>query len=140
MATARSRISKGRNFQVQIKKMIQECFQLDDEDIRTPIGSQAGSDIILSRKAKEIIGYVDIECKNQKSISFWAALEQSKKRLKENEVPILVCHRSIQGNSDIWLTCPIQHYLDLRRELLELNKEKNETCNNNVVNKKKLPI
>lgn len=121
MATARSRISKGRSFQKKIKEMFQSCFQLSDDDIRTPVGSEAGADVILCNESTRCkVGRLNIECKNQQTISFWAALEQAKKRLKENEIPVLICHRSVQGNSDIWLTCPIQHYLDLRKELLIL--------------------
>lgn len=124
MATARSRIAKGRGFQKKVKELIQECFQFSDDDIRTPVGSECGPDIIfMNEKTREIVGHLNIECKNQQTISFWAALEQCKKRLKENEIPILVCHRSISGNKDVWLTCPIEHYLELRKELLILKGE-----------------
>jgi hypothetical protein len=127
MATARSRISKGRSFQKKVKELIQECFELTEDDIRTPVGSECGPDIIfMNEKTREIVGHLNIECKNQQSISFWAALEQAKKRLKDKEIPILICHRSISGNRDVWLTCPIEHYLELRKELLELKDKKDE--------------
>ena len=127
MATVRSRISKGRSFQKKVKELIQECFGLDCDSVRTPVGSESGPDIIFcNEQTREKVGRLNIEIKNVQKISFWAALEQCKKRLKEREIPILICHRSVQGNSDIWLTCPIEHYLELRKELLELKEKINE--------------
>lgn len=130
MATARSRIAKGRNFQSVIRDRIQECFQLDSDAIRTAIGSETGADIKLtSQEAREKVGLA-LECKNVQSLSIWKALDQAKAHAKgTNLIPTLIFHRSISGNRDVWVTIPIEHYLELRKELLELkeqNKGKNE--------------
>jgi hypothetical protein len=121
MATARSRIQKGRNFQSKIMQLIKECFKLDDYALRTPVGSENGPDIIyLNKQVSDTIG-LSIECKNQKSISIWASLEQVKanqKKFHPNNVPALVFHRSLSGNPDVWIAVPLEHYLKLRGELL----------------------
>lgn len=120
MATVRSRITKGREFQKKIKQKLQVCFDLEDDDIRTAIGCETGEDIKLSRKAKQLIGLA-IECKNQKNISIWAALEQAKRNTQENEDPALIFRRSISGNRETWICLPLEHYLEIRRKLIDNN-------------------
>ena len=131
MTTARSRISKGRNFQKKIKELIQECFDLNEDDIRTAIGAENGPDVILiNKESRDKVGLA-IECKNSQSLSIWKALDQAKAHAKNTNLePTLIFHRSVQGNSDVWLTCPFEHYLNLRKELLEL---KNIDIRNNKI-------
>lgn len=116
MATPRSRIQKGRGYQKKVMLQIKESFHLGDDDIRVPVGSENGPDIILcNEKSRGCVGLA-IEVKNQQSISIWEALEQAKSHSKKSSlVPALVFHRSKQGNSDEWITVPLQHYLDIRR-------------------------
>ena len=116
MAKPRSLISKGRGFQTRILELIKETFNLGPDDIRTAIGAETGADIKLTNEAtREKVGLA-IECKNVKSISTWAALEQAKAHAKgTNLIPTLIFHRSQIGNRDIWITVPIEHYLELRK-------------------------
>ena len=125
MATARSRISKGRNFQSIIRDKIQECFQLDDDSIRCAIGAETGADVKLtSQEARDKVGMA-VECKCVKSLSIWTALDQTKAHAKDTDlIPTLIFRRSISGNRDVWITVPLDHYLDLRKELLELKSAK----------------
>jgi hypothetical protein len=118
MAKVRSLIQKGRNFQSKIRDILMETFSLDQDSIRTAIGSETGVDIKLTKKAQELIG-LSIECKNQKSLSIWAALEQAKSNTYSGTIPALIFHRSVSGNKDIWMAIPIEHYMELRKKLLE---------------------
>lgn len=114
MSTHRSRIQKGRSFQRKIKEMIQSAFDLSDDDIRTAIGAENGCDIKLSKVARDKVG-LSIECKNQQKISLWSALEQAKANVEPNTEPALIFHRSKPGNREVWITVPLEHYLELKR-------------------------
>lgn len=114
MATPRSRIQKGRSFQKKVMLLLKKAFGLDDDDIRTPVGSENGPDVILcNEKSRQLVGLA-IEIKNQQKLSIWEALEQAKRHATNNTTPALVFHRSKQGNTDEWITIPLQHYLSIR--------------------------
>src|SRR3972149_3909337 len=114
MATARSRITKGRNFQKRVMLKIKEVFQLTDEDIRTPIGAEAGTDIRLSKKAQEIVG-LSCECKNMKNMNIWTALEQAKKNCDKGCVEAVIFKRGDLGANKEYICVPLEHYLELRK-------------------------
>jgi hypothetical protein len=115
MATPRSRIQKGRSFQKKVMLLIKEAFDLSDDDIRTPVGAENGPDVILCNKiTRDKVG-LGIEVKNQKNISLWAALAQAKNHCKDGLIPALVFHRSSPGNTDIWISVPLNHYLEVRK-------------------------
>jgi len=120
MSTARSRISKGRAFQKSIMLLIKQYFNLDDDDLRNPVGAENGPDVILNnKKTRDLVG-LTIECKNQKSLSIWSALEQTKDNQKKyypDTTPALIFHRSQMGNRDVWITVPLTHYLELRQKI-----------------------
>lgn len=125
MATARSRITKGRDFQRRLLEIFKEVFNLSSDDARTPVGSEAGPDLIFCNEAtREKVGRLNVEAKNVKSLNLWSALDQCKKRLKKDEVPLLLVHRSISGNKDVWAVCPIEHYMDLQKRRLVLEEQK----------------
>ena len=105
---------KGRNFEKRVLERFQECFGLDEDDARCAPASVKGVDIILTKRAQELVG-LGIECKNVKSLNVWAALEQAKRNTPEGSEPALVFHRSQYGNRDIWIAVPLEHYLELRR-------------------------
>ena len=120
MAKPRSLITKGRNFQKKIMLMFQECFSLDEFSIRTPVGSENGPDVIFCNEAALQKVGLAIECKNVKKISIWECLEQAKSHAKNTKMtPALVFHRSAIGNTDIFITVPLSHYLELRSQLLQ---------------------
>jgi hypothetical protein len=116
MAKIKSLIQKGRNFQTRICDMFKSEFKLTSDDLRTPVGSESGVDIILtSKRAREIID-LSIECKNQKTASLWAWLEQAKSR---SGTPALIFHRSVSGNKDIWITVPLKYFIDLKKKAIK---------------------
>ncbi len=115
MATPRSRIAKGRSFQRLIKQKIQECFSLTDDDIRCAIGAENGPDVILCNEVTRQKVGLGIECKNVQNLSIWSALEQAKAHAKSGGLePALIFHRSRAGNTEHWITVPLDHYLKLR--------------------------
>ena len=113
MATARSRLQKGRAFQRKVMEMIKSTFGLSDDDIRTAVGAENGCDIKLSKSARDNV-QLSIECKNQQNVSLWSALDQAKANAIPGTHPALVMHRSKSGNRDIWITVPLDHYLEVR--------------------------
>jgi hypothetical protein len=96
--------------------MFKTAFDLTEDDARSPIGSETGPDLILtSSKARKRIDLA-VECKNQKTASLWAWLEQAKSR---KGVPALVFHRSKPGVKDIWICVPLEYFLKVKRKALE---------------------
>lgn len=115
MATPRSRIQKGRSFQKKVMLMFKSIFELSDDDIRTPVGAENGPDVILCNEATRQKVGLAIEVKNQKNISIWEALGQAKNHAKGGLTPALVFHRSVAGNKDVWISVPLDHYLEVRK-------------------------
>lgn len=79
MSRARSNKAKGRNGQKEVCEIILQTFpELHADDVRSnPMGSD-GEDILLSRKARELLGWVQIEVKRKKKIAACRFLEQAK--------------------------------------------------------------
>lgn len=114
MASRRNAINKGRAFQKRVLALFQETFGLNNEQAWTPFGSQPGPDLIFTREAQERVG-LTIECKNQRRIGILAALEQVKANLYTNTLPAVVFHVSKPGEKTNWITVPLDHYLELRK-------------------------
>jgi len=110
---------KGRAFEKKICQIFQECFNLDDDHARCAPASVQGVDIIFSSPARKRVG-LSIECKNVRSLNIWKALEQAKKNTLPGTAPAVVFHRSISGNRENWIAVPLDHYIDLRRSLINL--------------------
>ena len=75
-----SRKAKGRNFQVEVARRISELLKIPygkDELIASREMSQAGTDIRLIGRAKELFKY-SIECKNCESWAFPKWIKQAK--------------------------------------------------------------
>lgn len=117
MATIRSNITKGRQMQKRVMEAIKEAFQLDEDDIRVPVGCETGEDIKLSKKARSLVG-LSIEVKNHKNLSIWAALAQAKKNCPSDCTPALVFKRGTLGANETFICVPLAAYLDTRKELL----------------------
>jgi hypothetical protein len=72
--------AKGRRLQAEIAQMISKvtCIPVEKDgeiDVR-PMG-QAGRDVILRGRAKELFCFHGIECKNCERFSIWDALKQA---------------------------------------------------------------
>jgi hypothetical protein len=108
---------KGRAFEKKICAIFQECFNLDDDHARCAPASVQGVDIIFSMPARKLVG-LSVECKNVRSLNIWKALEQAKKNTLPGTEPAVVFHRSVSGNRETWIAVPLDHYMDLRRSLI----------------------
>lgn len=115
MSTPRSRIQKGRSFQKKVMLLFKTAFNLSDDDIRTPVGAENGPDVILCNEVTRKKVGLAIEVKNQKALSLWEALSQAKSHAKGDMVPALIFHRSVPGNTDVWISVPLDHYLEVRK-------------------------
>jgi hypothetical protein len=111
-----SRKKKGKEFEKKIAKLFAETFNMEiPMDIRWAAGREIGSDVkLVSKQAIKKIGLA-IECKNQRSLNIFKALEQSKKNAeKEGLIPVVCFHKSEKGNRETWITMPLEHYLELK--------------------------
>lgn len=123
MSTVRSRIQKGRLFQKRVMEKFKEVFELDDDDIRTPVGSENGPDVIFSKKAQEKVG-IGIECKDRKSMNVWSAIEQTIKNTPAKYSPTIVFKRGSVGANKTWIIVTLDHYLELRKKILEYENDR----------------
>lgn len=77
-----SRKNKGRKLQQHTRDRLLEVFELEDGDVESrPMGS-AGSDLLLSAKARKRIG-ISFECKNTVGTPSRSQLQQS----QNNKIP-----------------------------------------------------
>jgi hypothetical protein len=111
--------NKGREFAKKIRAMFIETFGLDEEEARCAVGYEQGCDVKFLSAAQEKIGLY-IEAKNQKQISLGPWLNQTLANTPKGGVPALVYHKPVQGNKRVWITVPIEHYLELRKKILDL--------------------
>lgn len=108
--SAASRKAKGRRLQRQIAEYIGKLLDIPvekdgDLDVR-PMG-QGGRDVILRGKAKDLFIFHGIECKNQETLSIWAAMEQAK---EHGGKPIVFFKRN---RSDTYVTMKVEDFFDL---------------------------
>jgi hypothetical protein len=108
----RSAKAKGMKLQkLLIESLLRHFQSLTSNDLRSIPGSVPGSDVWASERAREVIGKIDWECKNQQNISIWAALKQVEDRaLVSGDLPILVFKRN---NSKIYCTLELDRFLDI---------------------------
>lgn len=74
---ASSAKAKGRRFQQWVRDQILERFpELGADDVLSRGMGSGGEDVILSTAARALVP-ISCECKNQESLSIWAAMEQA---------------------------------------------------------------
>jgi hypothetical protein len=122
MATARSRITKGRLYQKKVMQRFKDVFELDEDDIRTAVGAETGEDIKLSKRAREKVG-LSIECKNMKSMNIWSAIDQAQKNCPKGCEEAVVFKRGTLGAHRSFICVSLDHYLELRRQIEALMPE-----------------
>jgi hypothetical protein len=106
-----SRKAKSRNLQNAIAQSLLKKFpQFDSNDIKPAIMGQSGIDIHLSNPVRKLFPFA-IECKNQESLSIWAALEQCEENGRlEKLTPMLIFKRN---RSDIYVTLKFEDFIKL---------------------------
>lgn len=116
--TPQSRKAKGRRLQQEVRDLILEHFkELEPDDVRsTPMGV-SGPDLMLSPKAKKILG-ISPEMKNQEKISIWNAIEQCEKN-SQDLIPILVFKKNRSKN---YVALEFEIFISILKELYELKK------------------
>lgn len=85
------RKAKGRDLQNNIRDRFRKIFkvQLEDDDIKSCLMGDSGTDIKFSPAAKRLIPF-DIEAKNQKQVSIVPAMQQAEKNSTEGRIPLLL--------------------------------------------------
>jgi len=86
--------AKGRRLQNAITLKFRNLFEgtLHKDDIKSQPMGQAGTDVILSPSAKNLIAF-DIECKNQEKlvgVVLTNAIEQCEANTEEGRIPLLI--------------------------------------------------
>jgi len=106
-----SRKAKSRNLQNKIvEELLKKFPQFDSNDIKPAIMGQSGIDVHLSNPARKEFPFA-IECKNQESLSIWAALEQCEENGRlEKLTPLLIFKRN---RSDIYVTLKFEDFVKL---------------------------
>lgn len=116
--TPRGRKAKGRNFQNLIRNKILELFpQLENDDVKCALMSEAGEDIKLSPAARKLLPY-SIEAKRQEKLNIWASLEQAEKNTKEGTYPVLFFKRN---HSKTYVAIDADHFFDLITKLQKVD-------------------
>lgn len=121
MASARSRIAKGRAFQKRVMEIFKTAFGLTDEEIRTPVGAENGPDVIMTKTARAKVGIV-WEAKDHKSLNMWSAIKQAQANCPSDCEEAVIFKRGDLGSFKTFIAVPLSHYINLRRALL-LQKE-----------------
>ena len=106
-----SRKAKSRGSQNFVtQKLLNKYPQIDSNYIKPAIMGEAGVDIHLSNPARKEFPFA-VECKNQESLSIWAALEQCETNAKlEKLTPLLIFKRN---RSDIYVTMKFEDFIKL---------------------------
>jgi hypothetical protein len=122
MTKARSNIAKGRGFQRRVLEKIKECFGLDEDDCRTAIGAETGTDIKFTSKARKLVG-LSIECKDVKSLNVWSALKQAQANTDDGTVEAVIFKRGTVGPNKTYIVVPLDHYLEIRKDSERMAEE-----------------
>lgn len=78
--TPSSAKAKSRRLQKEIAAYISNMLDIPlekDGDIESRPMGQSGPDVILRGEAKKLFIFTGLECKNQETLSIWAAMEQA---------------------------------------------------------------
>jgi hypothetical protein len=110
--TPRSRKAKGREFQKEIRQKLLELYpQLDPDDIKCALMSEAGEDIKLSPAARKLIPY-SIEAKRQEKLNIWDAIKQAESNTKDGATPVVIFKRN---HSISYAIIPADHFFELTK-------------------------
>jgi hypothetical protein len=86
--------AKGRRLQDFVAESFRKMHpSLEEDDVKTAIMGESGTDIKLSPAARRLIPF-DTECKNQEKLNIWASISQCETNCKESRIPLLVFKRN----------------------------------------------
>lgn len=93
--THKSAKARARVLQNKVVEKLYEWYpELVDGDIRPALMGETGVDVKLSPKGAELI-HLDIECKNQETVSIWAWMKQAEKNSWDGDrFPVVVFTRN----------------------------------------------
>lgn len=105
--------AKGRNLQKHVKKVIEEVFtELEEGDVESrPMGS-GGTDLLMSPKARERCP-ISFECKNTTRNPSSMDLEQSKRNMYEDTLPVVAWKPRGKSFDDTLVICKLDELLKL---------------------------
>lgn len=108
--------AKGRRLQDFVAESFLKMYSsLEDDDVKTAIMGESGTDIKLSPAARKLIPF-DIECKNQEKLNIWSSIIQCESNCKNERIPLLVFKRN---RSKTYACIEFEKLL----ELLQKNKD-----------------
>jgi hypothetical protein len=121
-----SRKAKGRRLQKEIAEYISKTINIPaqkDGDIESRPMGQAGRDVILRGKAKEMFIFHGIECKARESLNIWQALAQAE---EHGGKPIVFFKRN---RSETYAVVKVDDFFELYKLALKeiINGSKEET-------------
>ena len=113
-STPRSRKSKGRRLQNDVRDSILKLFEgvLEQDDVQSAIMGESGTDVKLSPLARRLFPY-SVECKNQEKMNIWASLKQAEENVKDGTTPILIFKRN---HTKTYVTMEYDKFLELIKD------------------------
>ena len=90
---AQSAKAKGRRFQQEVASLIQDVFDLPEEDVVSRSMGASGTDIMLSHNAISKFPFA-VECKNVERLNIWQAFNQAEENSSDRLAPLLVIARN----------------------------------------------
>jgi hypothetical protein len=111
--------AKGRKWQQNVASLIQKVFNLHEDDVVSrPMGS-GGVDLMMSKKAQEVVG-ISFECKKTTTEPTLTALEQARHNAYMGTVGVVAWQpRGVGGESGV-VTLDLAEFLDLIKRLSDL--------------------
>lgn len=108
--TPKSAKAKGRRLAARFGEMVRRALGLDEADVRVTPAGVNGSDLTLSRVAKDAFPF-DVEAKNVERLNMWDALAQVEARsLLSDDLPLVVFSRN---HSEVYVAMRAATFLGL---------------------------
>jgi hypothetical protein len=114
--TPRSRKSKGKRLQNEVRDLILETFdEFEPDDVVSAVMGDSGVDLKLSPFARKKFPY-SIECKNQEKLNLWGSIQQAEDNAKDETIPVVVFKRN---RSKTYAIVPVEHFIELVSRALD---------------------
>lgn len=114
---------KGKRLQLEVVNSLRSAFSgsIADEEIQSPLCSEAGVDVKLSQHARQLIPY-SIECKNWDvvKIPVWEWIDQSIRNAYPDTTPIVVFRKNRKSRYAI---IPFESFVGLISDYDKRNRD-----------------